>query len=109
MRTDVSIFHLRSFLFRVSAENQLFNEPLLLERLEGFHTSLLRITYERCYVIAFVAEYKSEVLDKLDLAKIYTELSDSILMCWEIPGENCHRRLVAEWIEKSLNVKIPEV
>ena len=43
MRTDVSIFHLRLSLFRVSAENQLFNEPLLLERLEGFHTSLLPI------------------------------------------------------------------
>jgi len=57
---------------------------------------------------AYVAEYKSEVLDKLDPAKIYAELSDSILMCWEIPGENCHRRLVAEWLEKSLNVKVPE-
>lgn len=57
----------------------------------------------------YVREYKSEVLDKLDPDKVYAELSDSILMCWEVPGKNCHRRLVAEWLEKSLDVKIPEL
>lgn len=57
----------------------------------------------------YVAEYKRDVLGKLDPQKVYAELSDSILMCWEVPGENCHRRLVAEWLEKSLNIKIPEL
>jgi len=28
--------------------------------------------------------------------------------CWEKPGEDCHRRLVAEWLEKHLSTKIPE-
>jgi uncharacterized protein (DUF488 family) len=57
----------------------------------------------------YVAEYKRDVLGKLDPQKVYAELSDSILMCWEVPGKNCHRRLVAEWLEKSLNIKIPEL
>jgi hypothetical protein len=57
----------------------------------------------------YVAEYKRDVLSKLDPQKVYAELSDSILMCWETPGENCHRHLVAEWLEKSLNIIIPEL
>jgi hypothetical protein len=57
----------------------------------------------------YIREYESEVLDKLDPEKVYAELSESILMCWEAPGQNCHRRLVAEWLEKSLKVKIPEL
>jgi len=57
----------------------------------------------------YVAEYKRDVLAKLDPAKVYADLSDSILLCWERPGEDCHRRLVAEWIESSLGVKVPEM
>lgn len=57
----------------------------------------------------YVAEYKRDVLARLDPAKVYSDLSDSILLCWERPGEDCHRRLVAEWIESSLGVKVPEM
>lgn len=57
----------------------------------------------------YVAEYKKDVLGKLDPQKVYADLSDSILMCWELPGENCHRRLVAEWLETALNIKVPEL
>lgn len=57
----------------------------------------------------YVEEYKRDVLDKLDPARVYADLSDSILMCWERPGEPCHRRLVAEWIEEKIGVKVSEV
>jgi hypothetical protein len=57
----------------------------------------------------YVSEYSRDVLAKLDPEKVYADLSDSILLCWEAPGEDCHRRLAAEWLEKSLNVKIPEL
>ena len=56
-----------------------------------------------------VEEYKRVVLSNLDPAKVYADLSDAILLCWERPGEDCHRRLVAEWIESSLGVKVPEM
>lgn len=57
----------------------------------------------------YIEEYKKNVLGKLDPEKVYADISGSILMCWEKPGEDCHRRLVAEWLEKFLNVKIPEL
>lgn len=57
----------------------------------------------------YVTEYNHDILAKLDPAKVYADLSDSILLCWEVPCENCHRHLVAEWLEKSLNVKILEL
>ena len=58
----------------------------------------------------YVAEYTRDVLGKLDPAKVYADLGpDAILLCWEKPGEECHRRLVAEWLEKSLGIKIPEL
>lgn len=58
----------------------------------------------------YVMEYKADVLDKLDPAKVYADLGpDAILLCWESPGEDCHRRLVAKWLEKSLNIKCREL
>lgn len=58
----------------------------------------------------YVAEYQRDVLGKLDPAKVAADLgADAILLCWERPGEDCHRRLVAEWLEKHLNSKIPEL
>lgn len=62
---------------------------------------------------SYVAEYQRDVLGKLDPERVRATLislhSSPILMCWERPGENCHRRLVAEWLEKSLRIKVPEL
>lgn len=58
----------------------------------------------------YVAEYERDVLFKLDPAKVFLDLgASSILLCWERPGEDCHRHLVAEWFEKSLNIKVREL
>ena len=48
-------------------------------------------------------------LEKLDPLRIWNDLQDSILCCYERPGEHCHRRLVAAWLENVLNVSIPEL
>jgi hypothetical protein len=32
-----------------------------------------------------------------------------VLLCWEKPGQFCHRRLLANWIEKSVGVEVPEL
>ena len=53
--------------------------------------------------------YHEQVLSKLDPATVYRELGeDAILLCWESPGKFCHRRVVAEWLEKALDIKVPE-
>ncbi len=60
---------------------------------------------------AFYTEaYQQEVLAKLDPALVFLSLGwGSVLLCWEAPGKFCHRRLVADWIEKSLGIKVPEL
>lgn len=56
------------------------------------------------YDAAFV-----EILAKLDPAEIYQTFgANAVLLCWEKPGEACHRRLVAEWLEAALGIDIPE-
>ena len=31
-----------------------------------------------------------------------------VLLCWERPGERCHRRIAAVWIEDRLGLHVPE-
>lgn len=57
----------------------------------------------------YVEEYKRDVLSKLDPVRVYADLTDAILLCWEKPGDDCHRRLVADWIENALDVKVQEL
>jgi hypothetical protein len=61
-------------------------------------------------VAEYTRRYKKEVLSKLDPKQVYKHLGeDAILLCWEKPGEFCHRRLVAEWLEEALGIKVPEL
>jgi len=54
--------------------------------------------------------FYEEVLGVLDPRKVYEELGeDAILLCWENPGEFCHRRLVAQWLEEALDITIDEM
>jgi len=39
-----------------------------------------------------------EQLNELDPFKVYEDLKFSILLCWEKPGNFCHRHIVADWI-----------
>ena len=49
------------------------------------------------------------ILAKLDPEEVYRELGENaVLLCWEKPGDWCHRRRVAEWFEEALGVEIPE-
>ena len=60
--------------------------------------------------ISYTKDYYKEVLDKLDPQEIYDKLGeDAIILCWEKPGDFCHRRLVAEWLEKALGITIDEI
>lgn len=58
----------------------------------------------------YTRRYRREVLAKLDPWQVYQDLGpDAILLCWEAPGEFCHRRLVAEWLEEHLGIQVPEM
>ena len=61
----------------------------------------------------YTPEFK-KILKYQDAKLVYNQLESSAggkniaLLCYEKPGEFCHRRLVAEWIEKELNIKVDE-
>jgi hypothetical protein len=51
-----------------------------------------------------------KILNRLDPRKVYEDLGpEAVLLCWEYPGEFCHRRLVAEWLEKHVAIQVPEL
>ncbi len=51
-----------------------------------------------------------EILAKLDPEKVANDLGDNaILLCWESFNVWCHRRWVAEWLEQSLGIEVPEL
>lgn len=53
-------------------------------------------------------QYRERVLSKLNPDKIYDMFSNKVLLCWESPGEFCHRRIVADWIMEELGIEVPE-
>jgi hypothetical protein len=59
---------------------------------------------------AFIKAYRAEVLDKLDARQVLHDLGgdDFVLLCWEPPGEFCHRLVVAAWLKKELGLEVPE-
>lgn len=64
-------------------------------------------------------EYTRQYVGKLDRNKTFVRQvfdglerkypgRDVALLCWEAPGEFCHRRLLADWAARNLGVEIPE-
>lgn len=55
----------------------------------------------------YVKHYNEEVLDKLDIKCVLTDLLiltnsyDLCLLCYETPEKFCHRHLVSEWLNKN--------
>jgi hypothetical protein len=56
----------------------------------------------------YTEEYYEKILNKLNPEEVYNYLGEVVLLCWEKPGEFCHRRLVANWFLEKLNIVVPE-
>lgn len=58
--------------------------------------------------------FKNEILARLDPQRTWDELHamtggyEPVLLCWERPGEFCHRHLVSDWFERELGVTVSE-
>ncbi|MGE5573606.1 MAG: hypothetical protein ACM3ZU_11410 [Bacteroidota bacterium] len=51
-----------------------------------------------------------KILEGLDPKRVWEDLGpDAVLLCYSPPNVKCHRRLLAEWLEKALGVEITEV
>lgn len=54
--------------------------------------------------------YYELILNNLNPEKVYEELGhDAVLLCWEKPGEFCHRHIVSKWLSDNLNITIAEL
>ena len=58
----------------------------------------------------FIPLYREQVLDRLDPRKVLQDLGrdDFVMLCWEPPGDFCHRRVVAAWFQKELGLVVEE-
>jgi len=57
----------------------------------------------------YADQYYQETLSKTAPEKVLQDLGEeAILLCYERPGEFCHRRLVAKWLETELGIGVPE-
>jgi hypothetical protein len=58
----------------------------------------------------YTQQYQAEVLDRLDPKEVLRDLGeDAVLLCYEKPGQFCHRRLVAKWLEEKLGIEVKEL
>lgn len=65
-------------------------------------------------VSRYIELYEREILAKLNARQVWNELHvltgglEPVLLCWEKPGEFCHRQLVARWFRRELNIRVDE-
>ncbi len=62
----------------------------------------------------YIEAYNKEILSKIDLddflkmIKIMSGGKDVALLCYEKPGDFCHRHLLAKWLTEKTGIKIEE-
>ena len=55
-------------------------------------------------------EYQTQVLDRLDPLLVALELGDgAVMLCFEKPGEICHRHYVADWLRERCKIEVEEI
>lgn len=62
----------------------------------------------------FTVEYQELILDGLNAKRVYKYLTntygkDVTLICYERPGDFCHRRLAADWFTSKLGIEVLEL
>lgn len=63
----------------------------------------------------YIEHFNSEVLDTLNAQDVFNKLKelsqgrDCVLLCYEKPGDFCHRHLVADWLFEKLNIEVVEL
>ncbi len=81
----------------------------------------LKLLAPRGYMLAkdvtedsYIQMYNGQVLARLNpggVVKMIEQLSggrDCALLCYEKPGDFCHRHLIADWLNKSLGIGVEE-
>lgn len=56
----------------------------------------------------FEGAYRKGVLSKLDAEEVARDLEGAVLLCYEKPGDKCHRHIVAKWLREELGIMVRE-
>lgn len=66
--------------------------------------------YTRCFRNEILSKHYAPDLFEL-INNRFSEggKKEVVLLCYEKPKQFCHRRLVADWFEKELSIKVPEL
>lgn len=62
----------------------------------------------------YTKRFNEEILKPLSAEKVHKDLvskfgEDVALLCFEKPGDFCHRRLVADWFKAELDLEVSEL
>lgn len=59
---------------------------------------------------AYESSYREQVLSKLNARIVFEELGENaVLLCYEKPGQFCHRHIVAEWFHEKIGIEVREI
>lgn len=58
----------------------------------------------------YIERYNETVLNTLNIDDVLHDLGeDAVMLCYEKPGDFCHRHLIADWMKKERGVEVEEV
>lgn len=58
----------------------------------------------------YVEKYSETVLSKLNPENVVEDLGDNaVMICYEKPGDFCHRHIIADWLHKNTGIEVKEV
>lgn len=67
------------------------------------------VKHRKISLAEYTQRFYQETLSHRSPSQVFQDLGEvAILLCYEAPGEFCHRRLVAQWLEEALGISIPE-
>ncbi|HMB31329.1 MAG TPA: hypothetical protein VKN82_05860 [Desulfohalobiaceae bacterium] len=91
-----------------------FKEPPVYKKLAPSWSLIGKSKQGKISLEEYIDIYYQSVLKGTDPFIVITELilnfgAELTLICWEKPGNFCHRRLVATWLEENTGLFIPEI
>lgn len=58
----------------------------------------------------YIGKYNETVLSKLNPEKVVEDLGDNaVMLCYEKPGDFCHRHIIEDWLHKNTGIEVKEV
>ena len=58
----------------------------------------------------YIELYKKTVLEKIDFERLLEKIGDdAVLLCYEKPGDFCHRHILADYLKEKFDIMVQEI